>query len=139
MLKQLFPRDLFNALLTRNISTSICLLQANSTNSNLYKLRKSTGYALSKCKEALEKHNGNVEEVSKFKHIEKIIKLIYLLALTFYAKATKWLNEQAQKEGWAKAEKLKNRKTAQGALVFCTDKSNNKAAIVEVCVNFYSN
>jgi len=49
------------------------------------------------------------------------------------------LNEQAQKEGWAKAEKLKNRKTAQGALVFCADKSNKKAAIVEVCVSFLHN
>jgi hypothetical protein len=35
----------------------------NNQQGNLYKLRKSTGYALSKCKEALEKYNGNVEEV----------------------------------------------------------------------------
>lgn len=33
------------------------------SNSSLYHLRKATGYALSKCKEALEKNNGNVEEV----------------------------------------------------------------------------
>lgn len=38
---------------------------AKANNSNLYKLRKSTGYALSKCKEALEKTNGNVEEVDR--------------------------------------------------------------------------
>lgn len=33
------------------------------SNSSLYHLRKATGYALSKCKEALEKNNGSVEEV----------------------------------------------------------------------------
>lgn len=37
--------------------------EPKASNSNLFKLRKSTGYALAKCKEALEKHNGNVEEV----------------------------------------------------------------------------
>jgi hypothetical protein len=31
--------------------------------SGLFKLRKLTGYALSKCKEALEKHNNSVEQV----------------------------------------------------------------------------
>lgn len=81
---------------------------AKANNSNLYKLRKSTGYALSKCKEALEKTNGNVEE------------------------ATKYLNEMAQKEGWTKAEKLKNRNTTQGTLVLCTDKSKNQAAMIEL-------
>ena len=52
------------------------------------------------------KNNGNVEE------------------------ATKWLNEQAQKVGWSKAQKVKNRQTKQINLVFCDDK--NQAAIVEV-------
>lgn len=33
------------------------------SNTSLFKLRKSTGYALSKCKEALEKNNQNIEEV----------------------------------------------------------------------------
>ena len=36
---------------------------ATASSSNLFKLRKSTGYALSKCKEALEKHSGDVEQV----------------------------------------------------------------------------
>ena len=97
------------SILVRNFFESKSLLQeVKASNSNLFKLRKSTGYALNKCKEALEKNNGNVEE------------------------ATKWLNEQAQKEGWAKAEKVKNRQTKQGTLVFCADKSKNQAAIVEV-------
>jgi hypothetical protein len=37
-----------------------------TNNTNLYKLRKSTGYALSKCREALEKFNGNIDEVYYF-------------------------------------------------------------------------
>ena len=51
----------------RNVSTSKCLLQTVTpkagSNSNLYKLRKSTGYGMSKCKEALEKNNNNIDEV----------------------------------------------------------------------------
>ena len=34
-----------------------------SNNSALYKLRKSTGYGMSKCKDALEKNNNNIEDV----------------------------------------------------------------------------
>ena len=41
----------------------------------------------------------------------------------------------AQKEGWSKAEKLKNRNTTQGTLVFCADKSKNQAALIEVNKN----
>ncbi len=49
-----------------------------------------------------------------------------------FEKATKWLNEQAQKEGWSKAEKLKNRTTSQGTLVFVNDKTLHRASIIEV-------
>jgi elongation factor Ts len=45
-------------------------------------------------------------------------------------KAAKWLAEQAQKEGWAKAEKLKDRQTAQGLLGF--SKGLDTFAIVEL-------
>ena len=38
----------------------------------------------------------------------------------------------AQKEGWSKAEKLKNRNTTQGTLVLATDKLKNQAVIMEV-------
>ena len=72
MLKLLLPKSEF--FFSRSFSQTKLL--GDQAKSNLFKLRKSTGYALSKCKEAIEKYNGNVEE------------------------ATKWLDEQAQKEGW---------------------------------------
>jgi len=76
----------------------------------LAKLRKTTGYALSKCKTALEKFDDNVEA------------------------ATKWLNEEAQKEGWAKADKVKDRATSQGTLVLINDKALHRASIIEVFI-----
>lgn len=92
-----------------SFSTSwVALNDAKKSNSALYTLRKATGYAFNKCKEALEKHNGDIEQ----------------------AKA--WLIEQAQKEGWAKAEKLKNRQTQQGTLVLCSERSNNRTVLVEL-------
>jgi elongation factor Ts len=45
-------------------------------------------------------------------------------------KAAKWLEEQAQKEGWVKADKLKDRKTSQGLLGFLT--SNESLTVVEL-------
>ena len=77
-------------------------------NSKLYTLRKTSGYGLSKCKEALEKFEGNVEE------------------------ANKWLDQQAQTEGWTKADKLKDRQTLQGTLVLFHNKIKKQAALVEV-------
>ena len=38
-------------------------VKPGASNSNLFKLRKATGYGMSKCKEALEKCSGNVEQV----------------------------------------------------------------------------
>ena len=63
MLKLIMPTA---ESITRNLTRSFSQtkLVAQQPQSNLFKLRKSTGYALSKCKEALEKHNGNVEEVN---------------------------------------------------------------------------
>ncbi len=56
-----------NTVLKRSFGQSNSLLQnaesKKMNNTSLYKLRKSTGYALSKCREALEKHNGNIDEV----------------------------------------------------------------------------
>lgn len=103
------PAQLVCKISVRNFSQTIVLSQTKSgSSSNLFKLRKSTGYALSKCKEALEKHSNNLEE------------------------ATNWLNEQAQKEGWSKADKVKNRATQQGTLVFINDRNLNRATIVEL-------
>lgn len=93
----------------RKITQSKILLQeTKGSSSNLFKLRKSTGYALNKCKEALEKHEGNIEA------------------------AKEWLDQQAQKEGWTKAEKLKNRQTKQGTLVLYSDKEKKKATLIEL-------
>jgi len=44
--------------------------------------------------------------------------------------ASKWLDEEAQKAGWTKADKLKDRKASQGSLGFLKEK--NSAAIVEL-------
>lgn len=72
---------------SRLVSSSPCLLQ-----SELAKLRKKTGYSLSICKKALGE-TGNDGEA-----------------------AEKWLAEQAQALGLAKASKLQGRNTSQGLL-----------------------
>jgi elongation factor Ts len=56
----------------------------------LSRLRKTTGYPFSKCKEALQKHENDVNL------------------------AEQWLKDQAQAHGWEKANKLQGRATAQG-------------------------
>ncbi|CAI5688006.1 unnamed protein product [Oreochromis niloticus] len=72
----------------------------------LMKLRKSTGYTFINCKKALEKFDNDV------------------------AQAETWLHEQAQKEGWSKANKLEGRKAKEGLIgVFVGDKA---AVMVEV-------
>lgn len=72
----------------------------------LMKLRKSTGYTFINCKKALEKFENDV------------------------AKAETWLHEQAQKEGWSKANKLEGRRAKEGLIgLFIRDKA---AVMVEV-------
>ncbi|XP_060898592.1 elongation factor Ts, mitochondrial isoform X1 [Labrus mixtus] len=72
----------------------------------LMKLRKSTGYTFINCKKALEKFDNDVSQ------------------------AETWLNEQAQKEGWSKANKLEGRKAKEGLIgLFIGDKT---AVMVEV-------
>ncbi|XP_039884737.1 elongation factor Ts, mitochondrial [Simochromis diagramma] len=72
----------------------------------LMKLRKSTGYTFINCKKALEKFDNDV------------------------AQAETWLHEQAQKEGWSKANKLEGRKAKEGLIgVLVGDKA---AVMVEV-------
>lgn len=87
---------------------SLTCIAAQKPASGLAALRKNTGYALAKCKAALEKFNGDVDQ------------------------AAKWLGEEAQKEGWAKAEKVKDRTTGQGTLVFVNDKELHRASILEL-------
>lgn len=97
---------IFKRLIHSSSSIHFQFTQILGSQSNLSKLRKSTGYALNLCKTALEKNENDV------------------------VKATKWLEEQAQAHGWNKAEKLKDRSTKQGLLGFV--KNQNNAAIVEV-------
>ncbi|XP_035518768.1 elongation factor Ts, mitochondrial [Morone saxatilis] len=72
----------------------------------LMKLRKSTGYTFTNCKKALEKFDNDI------------------------AQAETWLHEQAQKEGWSKANKLEGRRAKEGLIgLFIGDKD---AVMVEV-------
>lgn len=74
--------------------------------SALATLRKNTGYSLSICKKALAETENDV------------------------GAAEQWLRDQAQAQGWAKAQKLQGRNTSQGLLgVLLTA---NTAAMVEV-------
>ncbi|XP_042359698.1 elongation factor Ts, mitochondrial [Plectropomus leopardus] len=72
----------------------------------LMKLRKNTGYTFINCKKALEKFDNDITQ------------------------AESWLHEQAQKEGWTKANKLEGRKAQEGLIgLFIGDKA---AVMVEV-------
>lgn len=96
----------------RYVFVNICRLlhqsavSSSSVKSDLSKLRKKTGFSFINCKKALEKFHNDIE------------------------KAEAWLKEQAQKEGWSKATKLKDRATAQGVIgLMCQD---HCATMVEV-------
>lgn len=79
---------------------------SSSCSSALATLRKNTGYSLSICKKALSETDNDI------------------------AAAEKWLKEQAQAQGWAKAQKLQGRNTSQGLLGVVIKAQN--AAMVEV-------
>ncbi|KAF3689769.1 Elongation factor Ts, mitochondrial [Channa argus] len=82
-----------------------CLLLATEK-TLLMKLRKSTGYTFINCKKALEKFDNDI------------------------AQAEAWLHEQAQKEGWSKANKLEGRNAKEGLIgLLIGDKA---AVMVEV-------
>ncbi|XP_048778453.1 elongation factor Ts-like isoform X3 [Ostrea edulis] len=78
------------SLILRGFPRHYCVGQASKT--NLSQLRKRTGVPLKNCRAALQKCHNNLEE------------------------AEKWLKEQAQKEGWARADKLQSRPMSQGLL-----------------------
>lgn len=86
--------------------TSVLSLASSVAKSDLAALRKKTGYSLSICKKALSESNNNLAE------------------------AEVWLKEQAQAQGWAKAQKLQGRNTSQGLLGLRL--ADRKAAIVEL-------
>ncbi|KAM4613294.1 elongation factor Ts, mitochondrial [Polymixia lowei] len=88
----------------QSLHTGCVLLAAEKA--LLMKLRKSTGYTFINCKKALEKFDNDITQ------------------------AENWLNEQAQKEGWSKANKLEGRKAKDGLIgLFVGDKA---AVMVEV-------
>uniref|UniRef100_A0A1B6C6Y7 Elongation factor Ts, mitochondrial n=1 Tax=Clastoptera arizonana TaxID=38151 RepID=A0A1B6C6Y7_9HEMI len=94
-----------NTQFIRYFHKSQCIW-SNLNKSNLAKLRKKTGYTFANCKKALEQNDNDV------------------------VKAEKWLIDQAQALGWAKAAKLEGRSTAQGLIGIAFDKTS--AAMVEV-------
>ncbi|XP_030054162.1 elongation factor Ts, mitochondrial [Microcaecilia unicolor] len=77
-----------------------------SDKSLLVKLRRQTGYSFVKCKQALDKFNNDLKQ------------------------AEAWLHDEAQKQGWSKASKLKGRKTAEGLIGLLQE--GNCAVMVEV-------
>lgn len=94
----------------RSFSTAAPSTGASSmtpTKKALMKLRRITGYSYVNCRKAVDKFGpDNIEE------------------------ATAWLRELARKEGWAKAAKLSNKKTAEGLLSIST--KGNVGAVVEL-------
>uniref|UniRef100_A0A1A8KV27 Elongation factor Ts, mitochondrial n=1 Tax=Nothobranchius kuhntae TaxID=321403 RepID=A0A1A8KV27_NOTKU len=107
---------LFRTITREVVKSNICLHRVQSLHTGcqllaadkalLMKLRKSSGYTFINCKKALEKFDNDI------------------------AQAESWLHEQAQKEGWSKANKLEGRKAKEGLIgLFVGDKV---AAMVEV-------
>ena len=81
-------------------------LYSSVAKGQLAALRKKTGFPMGKCKEALLENNENLEA------------------------AEEWLYSQAQKEGWAKIEKMRDRSTNQGLIGLLI--RGNRGAMVEV-------
>ena len=79
---------------------------AHSSRTPLAVLRGKTGFPIIKCKEALTRHENDVEAAEAF------------------------LRARAQEEGWAKAEALSGRKVLQGLIGVSVH--GNQAAMVEV-------
>ncbi|XP_069954661.1 elongation factor Ts, mitochondrial isoform X2 [Cherax quadricarinatus] len=84
----------------------ICQSMSAVDKGQLAKLRKQTGFSISNCKNALEMHGNDFE------------------------KAESWLQKEALSQGWEKATKLANRKTAQGLVGIHIE--GNIGAMVEV-------
>lgn len=87
-------------------SSCLRFYSAEAAKSLLASLRRRSGFPIIKCKEALTRHNNDLEA------------------------AEKWLQDQAQKEGWATVQQLREREAQQGLVAVATDGS--RAAMVEV-------
>jgi len=96
---------MFSSMLMRFFSSNSSLWAAVNK-SDLAKLRKKTGYTFVNCKKALEVNNNDLNL------------------------AEKWLKEQAQALGWAKASKLEGRATLQGLIGLAL--KGNTGVMVEV-------
>lgn len=79
---------------------------AAAAQSLLGTLRRRSGFPIIKCKEALTKHDNDLDA------------------------AEEWLQKEAQKEGWARVAKLEERQAKQGLIGLVLD--DNRAAMVEV-------
>lgn len=106
----------------------------------LMKLRKSTGYTFINCKKALEKFDNDVAQVRASRNLSGAVRRCYVFDTNELwdcfqcnlanVQAETWLHEQAQKEGWSKANKLEGRKAKEGLIgVLVGDKA---AVMVEV-------
>jgi len=93
---------------TRHMCSGVQLKKEKASISVLGKLRKQTGYSLSLCKKALNNCDQDLQ------------------------KAKKWLEEQAQAQGWDKANKLEGRNTSQGLIGVCLSSDEKTATIVEL-------
>nr|CAH8825298.1 unnamed protein product [Trichobilharzia regenti] len=98
---------LISPIITRNTSLYCARFYSQAADKALlYKLRKATGYTFSACKEALVKHENDIE------------------------KAKDWLAKEAVTRGWDKAGKLAGRSMSEGLLGVLG--SRTRAVIVEV-------
>lgn len=96
------------------------------------KLRKGTGYTFINCKKALEKFDNDLAQVTNSASlplsVSVTVKQSFVSLSTLQAET--WLHEQAQKEGWSKANRLEGRKANEGLIgLFVGSKA---AVMVEV-------
>lgn len=101
----------FSAIFVRASTRFYCTQTAKKAKSPLAILRQKTGLPIGKCREALTKHNEDLEA------------------------AESWLYSEAQKEGWAKVEKLKDRTAHQGLIGMLIKRSSNQNQAIMLEVN----
>lgn len=101
---------MISRFISRGFQPSVNLMFSRlaSSDSNLARLRKKTGLAFSLCRQALEMHQQDLEA------------------------AESWLKAEAAKQGWEKAEKVKDRTASQGLIGVCTRSDNSLSAMIEI-------
>lgn len=96
----------FRVSILRGLKTGC--INHNAAQSPLFKLRQKTGLAYSLCREALNKHENNLDE------------------------AEAWLKAQAMVHGSTKATKVRGRTTREGLIGLAINKSNSLASLLEL-------